>query len=271
MKKMAIVWFALFCTSCTRLDIGLQFFSFYIKSEVEDMFDLSTPQKDLFEKNFSEELKKVKQDQFPLYAEYLEKIIAIVESNSITGEKVSQVFDQGSEIFLQMPPQWKKAVEEVVMTLKPEQFKNFEEYFKKKIKKQRNQAESRRDREKLQLKSMNKWINETLEDLTKAQTDRLNQYIKINPKPYELSIKSQEHVFNQFKENFYDPEKRKIFIQKFLTDWESLQLQEYVKAHDLYLQKLKDFVVDLGLNLNETQKKNLIENLKRRRDELKKI
>lgn len=235
------------------------------------MFDLSTPQKDLFEKRFSTELEKVKRDQFPIYADYLEKIVATVQSPLLTGEKVSQLFDEGSEIFLQTPPQWRSAVEEVVVTLKPDQFKSFEEYFNKKIEKQKDKAATAKDREKQQTKAMEKWINETIEDLTRGQEDRLKQYIKANPRPYELGIKSQQYVFNQFKEAFPDPEKRKAFIQKFLTDWKSMQLPEYVKAHELYLEKLKDFVMDLALNLNEKQKKNLVENLNSRIAELRKL
>ena len=276
MKRMIISWllagfFILGTVSCARLDFGLQFFSIYIKSEVEDMFDLSTPQKDLFEKKFSAELEKVKKDQFPVYADYLEKIVTNIQSPLLTGEKVSQLFDEGSEIFLQTPPQWRSAVEEVVVTLKPDQFKSFEEYFDKKIEKQKEKAATAKDREKQQTKAMEKWINETIEDLTRGQEERLKQYIKANPRPYELGIKSQQYVFNQFKEAFPDPEKRKAFIQKFLTDWKSLQLPEYVKAHELYLEKLKDFVMDLALNLNEKQKKNLVDNLNHRITELRKL
>ena len=91
----------------------------------------------LFEKNFSAELEKVKRDHFPVYADYLEKIVAAVQSTALTGEKVSQLFDEGIEMFMQTPPQWKAATEEVVVTLKPEQFKSFEEYFDKKLAKQK--------------------------------------------------------------------------------------------------------------------------------------
>ncbi len=272
MKKVILcVVLAISFVSCARLDFGLQFFSIYVNSEVDDMFELSNPQKDLFEKNFSAELEKVKRDQFPVYADYLEKIVAAVQSTSLTGEKVSQLFDEGIEMFLQTPPQWKAATEEVVVTLKPEQFKSFEEYFDKKISKQKNRYKTPKDRQKQQLKSMEKWIDESVEDLTSGQENRLLQHIKSNPKPYELLISSQEHVFNQFKEAFPDPLKRKEFIRKFLTDWRSLQLPEYVKAHELYLAKLKDFVVDLSLNLNDKQKKNLIENLTDRIQQLRKI
>ena len=235
------------------------------------MFELSSPQKDLFEKNFSAELEKVKKDQFPIYADYLEKIVSAINNPPLTGEKVSKLFDEGSELFLQAPPQWKAATEEVVMSLKPDQFKTFEEYFDKKMKKQKGRYKTPKDRYKQQLKAMEKWIDESVEDLTSSQEEKFLQYIKLNPKPYELSVKSQQFVFDQFKEAFPDPDKRKAFIQKFLTDWRSIQLPEYVKAHELYLEKLKDFVMDLSLNLNERQKKNLIENLNRRMDELRKI
>lgn len=272
MKKVILcVALALSFVSCARLDFGLQFFSIYVNSEVDDMFELSNPQKDLFEKKFSAELEKVKRDQFPVYADYLEKIVAAVQSTSLTGEKVSQLFDEGIEMFMQTPPQWKAATEEVVVTLKTEQFKSFEEYFDEKISKQKNRYKTPKDRQKQQMKSMEKWIDESVEDLTSGQENRLLQHIKSNPKPYELLISSQEHVFNQFKEAFPDPLKRKEFIQKFLTDWRSLQLPEYVKAHELYLAKLKDFVVDLSLNLNDKQKKNLIENLTDRIQQLRKI
>ncbi len=262
---------ALSFVSCARLDFGLQFFSIYVNSEVDDMFELSNPQKNLFEKNFSAELEKVKRDQFPVYADYLEKIVTAVQSTTLTGEKISQLFDEGIEMFMQTPPQWKAATEEVVVTLKPEQFKSFEEYFEKKLKKQKDRYKTSKDRHKQQLKTMEKWIDESIEDLTGGQESRLLQHIKSNPKPYELSVSSQAHVFNQFKEAFPDPNKRKEFIQKFLTDWRTLQLPEYVKAHELYVAKLKDFVMDLGLNLNEKQKKNLIENLNSRIIELRKI
>ncbi len=272
MKKIIILIAILSnLVSCARLDFGLQFFSFYIKSEVDDMFDLNTPQKDLFEKNFSTELEKAKRDRFPIYADYLESISQAIESTNLTGEKVSQLFDQGSELFLQTPPQWKTALEEVVLTLKVDQFKVFEEYFYTKIEKQKDRSKTLKSRQKQQLKAMQKWIDESIEDLTSTQEKKLEQYIKTNPKPFELSIKSQEFVFSQFKEAFPEVNKRQIFIQTFLTDWRTLQLPDYVKAHELYLVKLKDYVMDLSLNLNEKQKNNLIRNLKKRALELRKI
>jgi hypothetical protein len=270
-KIIILFIFSLLISSCGRLDFGLQFFSLYVKSEVEDMFDLSNPQKELFAKNFSHEMEKVKQEEFPLYADYLEKILQAVEGSQLTAEKVSQFFDEGTVLFLQTPPQWKAAAQEVVVTLKPEQFKNFEEYFDKRIKKQKANSATAKDRQKLQLKFMNKWINETIEDLTKTQQDHLEHFVKSNPKPYELSIQSQEFIFKQFKEAFPEPEKRKIFIQTFLADWKAMQLPEYIKAHELYLEKLKDYVIDISLNLNSKQKKNLIENLRHRILELRKI
>lgn len=274
MKKLSLVLIltsSLFITSCTRLDFGLQFFSIYVKSQVDDMFELSSPQKELFAKKFSSQLDKVKQTQFPVYAEYLEKIVDAYEKNLMTAEKSSQLLDEGSQIFFQTPPIWRSTVEDVVMTLKPDQFKSFEDYFYEKLNKQKDKYSTAKDRNKHQVKSMEKWVDETVESLTRGQEEKLSQYVKSNPKPYELSIKSQEHVYMQFKEAFPDMEKRKVFIKKFLTDWKSLQLPEYVKAHEIYLEKLKDYVMDLSLNLNEKQKKNLIENLNYRIKELRKL
>lgn len=270
-KLLSIFALVLFTASCTRLDFGLQFFSVYVKSQVDDMFELSSPQKELFSKKFSAQLEKVKQTQFPIYADYLEKIVDTYEKNLMTASTASQLFDEGSHMFFQTPPLWRSTIEDVVMTFKPDQFKSFEDYFYEKIDKQKKKYDSDKNRHKHQVKSMEKWVDETVESLTRGQEEKLVQYVKSNPKPYELSIKSQEHVFMKFKEAFPDVTKRKVFIQKFLTDWKSLQLPEYVKAHELYLEKLKDYVMDLSLNLNEKQKKNLIENLNYRVKELRKL
>lgn len=258
-------------TSCGRLDFGLKVLSFYVRSEVDDMFELNSPQKELFSRNFSSQLDKIKRQQFPIYADYLEKIAALYQNSEVTGEKTSQLFDEGTQLFLSASPQWFETVESIVMTLTPEQLRNFEEYFEEHLQKQSERIETPKDRYKKQLKSMNKWIDETIEDLTPNQEDRLEQYVRLNPSPFELAVKSQRHVFNQFKEAFPQTEKRKQFVQTFVSNWKSLQLPEYVKARELYVEKLKDYVIDLSLNLNEKQKKNLIENLQKRAIELRRV
>jgi hypothetical protein len=274
-KKFVLIAFAVLgfvgSAGCGRLDITLDFVNFYVKSEVDDMFDLKTPQKIIFKKDYAAQLEKIKREQFPLYANYLEKIATAYESNSMNSEKASQFFDDGVKIFFSTPPLWRDAVMEVVETLTPEQFDSFEGYFNKKVRKEKDHYKAKDDREKQQLKLMNKWIDESIEDLSSGQEKKLKAYIKTNPKPYELLIKSQEDLFRQFKEAFPDKEKRKEFISQFLIDWKKLQLPEYVKAHEIYLEKLKDYVIDLSLNLSDRQKKDLLSNLHRRIKELRKI
>jgi hypothetical protein len=272
MKKTILLAGMLFLmTSCGRLDFGIKIFSFYVRSEVDDMFDLNTPQKELFSRNFSSQMEKIKRQQFPIYADYLERLADLYQNGTVTGEKTSHFFDEGIQLFFSAPPQWHETVEAIVMTLTPQQLKNFEEYFQDRLQEQSEKIESPKDRFKKQFKSMNKWIDETIEDLSSSQEDRLEQYVRLNPSPDELAVRSQQHVFNQFKDSFSDPEKRKQFIHTFVNDWKSLQLPDYVKARELYVEKLKDYVIDLSLNLNEKQKRNLIENLQKRAAELRRL
>jgi hypothetical protein len=281
-KRLSLLTCLLLClTSCSRLDLGIRFFSFYVKSEIDDMFDLEGPQRELLNQNFSKRVDLLKKQQFPKYAEFLEKIVAVYETQddsdsserapSVTAEKISQLFDEGHQLMLSLPPQWKETVESLVMSLTPAQFKNFEDYFEDYLEKQKRKIATSRDREKKLQKSMETWIDETIEDLTPAQEAKLKAYVQANPAPAELSLKSQEHVFQQFREGFQDPEKRKKMIQVFVTDWKSFQLPDYVKARELHVAKLKDYIVDLGLNLNERQRKNLIQNLKKRISELRSL
>lgn len=270
-KNVSVFILILFTAACTRLDFGLPFFSYYVKSEVDEMFDLNSLQKDLFEKHFSNELAKVKKDQFPLYADYLQEIRDLIKSPGLTTENVTQMFDKGTELLQKAPQQWAQPLEEMVLTLKPEQFKSFEEYFKKKIARRKDRSAQAKDREKQQLKNLENWIDASVEYLTKTQEDRLEKYLQNNPRPVLLSIQSQEHTFNLFKAAFPDPVKRQAFMRESTTDLRSLQLPEYVKAYDLYLQKLKDFVIDLSLNLNEKQKDNLVENIDKKIGELRRM
>jgi hypothetical protein len=250
--------------SCSRISIAVHWADTFVLSGVEDYFDLSSAQKSQFKTEFKLILKEIEKNDFPKLAEYLESLAATVENNQLTLTVVQDYIKKGGGLiknaFIKFEPLAIRIVEEQAS----KGFESFDNEFNEKFNKDLKELDDQNARAKKLKKQYEFWIDQTVDFLQESQEKSLTEQIAENPSPKQLQLQSKKSVYDKFVIARANPIARKEFISKFFNDWESLQTTEYLQARKVYHEKLFVWIYQLSQTLNEKQKRNLTENLRKR-------
>lgn len=248
-------------TSCSRLQLVLDWSDTILISRIEDYFEFNSSQKKEVKSAYKAILKSVKKDEIQQFSNHLLKIKSQIENKQFRLENIAEsTFEVQSyfkTISLKIEPQVQKNIESQSM----KGFEVFDNEFLEKYEEDKKKSILVEKEKKKQLENWLKWTDRLLGTVTKEQKTMIQNFISENPKPRLLQIESRLYVFEKFKLVRNQPELRTQFITQFLTDWPSLQTNEYKDAQKKYLNQSHEFIFQLYLKLSEKQRTHLLNHI----------
>lgn len=261
MKLIVIFFVSAFMTSCSRLQIVLDWSDTILISRIEDYFEFNSGQKKEVKSAYKAILKSVKKEEIQQFSNYLLKIKSQIENNKFKFENIVESTFEVQSYFKTISLKIEPQVQKIIESQSKKGFETFDSEFLKKYEEDKKKSTLVEKEKKKQLENWLNWTDRFLGTVTKEQNIMIQNFISENPKPRLLQIESRKQVFEKFKLVRNHPESRAQFITQFLTDWPSLQTDEYKEAQKKYLAKSHEFIYQLYLKLGEKQKAHLLNHI----------
>lgn len=257
--------------SCSRLDLALRWADTFVMYQVTDYFELSSEQKSQARGEFNRALTELRREEFPRLAQELRAIAELSDKNELNAANVELHLKRLQEGFLGAGRRFEPMAQKLIADQVPKNFSQFDAEIMRKYEKDLKRAQDpAQARSKLKNRAED-IISDSIGYLTPAQKNVFKEWLRQTTPPQPQQVENRKIVLDKFKEVRAEEETRVAFVRDFFYDWESLQGPEYLKARADYQKKVSDLVVQLAGGLEEKQRKNLSENLRRRADELDRL
>ena len=257
----------LFSVSCTKLEMALNWADTFALNQIEDYFDLDRAQEKQIKQDFRAALHQVQEKDFPQLADALSRMADSVEKNELTIEKSHQYYNEVEALIKGSVAKFEPMGQKLVSDQARSNFDSFDQEFSKKLGKDQKKFQSLEAAQKDFKKRFDKWVDETVENLTPEQEKSFSQWQQKNQNPVLLRLESRKAVHEKFKSVRQDEKQRTEMVKTFFFNWDSLQTVDYLKARKAYQDSLKNWAFTQLTQLNEKQRKNLVENLRKRSGE----
>lgn len=258
--------------ACSRSDIMFTFADNVIVSKTDDFFDLSRQQKKELQQHLDTDLERIRKESLPDIAKSLREIEAHTRQEKIEPQWVAEKFDEFQNKSKSLAFEFQNTAVKLSLSLQPEQYDHLAKEMNREIRKTEDDNKELEDSQKKNFKRYQRGLEMWIGGLSKEQKEKIKDFIAKHPFPWKLQNANREFVLNQFLESKKDPEKLKAFVSLFFEDYEAVRLPAYKEAVDANKKAFRAFLVEtFWPSLNETQKKNLSENLIARAEELEKL
>jgi hypothetical protein len=272
MKKFLIcITCSLGIISCTRLDFAVNWADTYIASQVDDYFDLTSQQNKDLKESLTKDIRRIRKEKFPLWAEHLHRFEKDLRENNLTGERFHKYFVESLETSKTLQPYFTTTAVTFISTATLAQLEHFERTLRKKNIEDKEQIQNRQKARNETRKKYLRWTDLGIDTLSKDQEQLLNQHLNDHPFPAQAQIKNKAYILEKFNEARKSPEGLKNFVRSYYDNKSQLAAPEYRQALGTYQIELEKFIFQLVQSLNEKQKRFLSEQLLEKASSLKKL
>lgn len=267
--KFSLLFLALFLSACSKLSVGVYWADTLALSQIDDFITLESEQKGRAKEQFRNALAEVRRNEFPKLADLLDRLAGDVESQRLNAPRIAEQLQVARALLFQAGARFEALGMELIEIEAAKGFERFDSEFRKRREKWAKKIATEEDRIEQAQKRVDRVIDATIEELTPEQEALVAELFKSNPLKEEHE--SRAFVFAQFQKERGDPGRRRAFVQKYFREWDSLQSAEYLKARELYQRKSIDTIVKVLASATREQRRNVVENLRKRAIELRKL
>lgn len=266
-------WLLLLCAfsfpSCSKLSVGVYWADTFALSQLDDYFTLYGERRETTRAELKKAFRELRTGEFPVLASILEGIAADVEAGALTAARLEHWSREGMEVVRSAARRFEPLGQKLVAEQAKEGFSRFDEEFNDKQEKAAEKLSSPEKRLGQAKRRIRNVVKETLGELTEAQEEKVEALLKENP--LLLEHENRNRLFEKFRASRSDEEKRKAFLGRYFTEWDSLQMPEYLRARDEYQKKSRAVMLEVLATASPAQKKHLVERFRGRAEELRKL
>ncbi|MEZ5536259.1 MAG: DUF6279 family lipoprotein [Thiolinea sp.] len=266
---------ALTLSACSSTRMGYRFFDELVRWKVDDFVTLDTAQQNQLNTTLDAFLAWHQREQLPVYVQFLERQIALLQQPGITPAQLQGSAQQLTELLRISTRELAPETAALLQTLSDEQVSELLDNYDKNARKYErerilpDQAERLADREDRMRKLLNKWIG----TLTGQQTARVGQWAG------QLSFATQARL--EQRQRF------RAYLQQLLAARQQPQLQamlqqvmvyperQYTPAYrrysDVNRQQTLQMLADIHASLTAEQKNKLLAKLKQYQADFQKL
>lgn len=256
--------FVALMSGCSRMDLALRWADTFVLATVDDYFLMDSTQKARTRSEFNQALQQVRKNEFSRIADLLEDSANKLESSQFGAPEVEVFHRTFNQIFKSAVGRFELMGQNLLADQVATDFKLFDQEYQEQQEDRKKDLEDVKAQSKKTLKSIEDFVEETIEYLTKIQKQDLQEFVLKHPRPAQLAFQSREKMYEKFKSVRKDEALRRAFITIYFTDWESLQTSEYVKARAENQAQFKAWLVRLLGGLEPGQRKNVVQNFRKR-------
>jgi hypothetical protein len=249
---------------CSRMDLALRWADTFVLATVDDYFLMNTSQKTRARSEFNQALEQVRRNEFSRLADLLEDSAQKLESSQFGAPEIEAFHKTFNQIFRAAVGRFELMGQNLLADQVATDFKLFDQEYKEQQEDREKDLGDAKAQSKKTLKSIEDFIEETVEYLNKSQKLELQEFILKHPRPAQLAFQSREKMYEKFKALRKDEALRRAFVTTYFTDWESLQTPEYVKARAENQAQFKLWMAKLLGGLEPGQRKNVVKNFRKR-------
>lgn len=275
MKKLAMLLTlgtVMFTTGCSRWDWAIRFADVYLMSEADRLFDLTREQERRLKPEVQTVIKEIRRQDFPVFAEFLQRIATGVESASEEGIKKDQIdawFLEGKRSLSLVMRRFEPAALDLARDAGDEQAKSFEEEFKRSTDKLRKRTDTEKKLYERDFERAERWFEMWIRRPTKEQQRMLEEYVRGNPSPINEQLQHREKMLADFLAVKGDA--RIEWIKKFYENPDALREPSYAAKMDTREAKLRDFLFRIGQTMSKEQKEYLTKDLREKAAQLQRL
>lgn len=268
MKKLAVFIFIIFCfvASCSRLDLAVNLANTYMVNKIDDFFDLTGDQTKWLKKALASDIAKVKKTIFPQLATEMFQIAQTLETQKVyDSSTVLNSYNHLEGLFFDGLRLFASSAVAFADKLTPNQIEYFQKQADKKF------TEMKDDPQKKSYNKIKKHFDSWAGGMNSHQKEELKNFVAKNPPPIKETVYNRQNLVHAFVRSYSDKIARKKFVEKFFTNYESMQDPAYKKVIFEKHNKVASFVTSILNKMPEDQKQTLIENIRDRANQLIKI
>lgn len=268
MKKILfLVLYTIFAiSSCSRLDITVNLANSYLTNKADDYFDLSSEQKSNLKANLTKDIAGIKKTILPQFAAEMLKAADLLSTNqNLDVNTVYQTYIRLENLMYQTVRVFTSTAVKLADTLNANQITKFQSEFDDKIKELKDNPE-KKSYDKIK-KQFDSWMG----SMTSDQKKKLKQFISENPPAITETAFNRQNIAHEFVRSYPDKVTRKKFVEKLMTNYESLKEPNFNKLMIEKNKKFAGFVTSILNTMKDDQRKTLIEELRGRANQLTKI
>jgi hypothetical protein len=259
----------LLSTACSRGEFLFRFADDLAASRVDHYFDLTSEQKKELKTELKKDIDTGKREAFPQMAQKLRQLEKDMNKEPMDPAVLASAFKEVEKQIKGLTVYFQDTTMKTSLNLSQEQIQHFAKEVREDIRnEEKDPKEAVEKVEKKYRRSLEYWVG----GLSKEQNQMLKDFLAKNPYPWQLQNKSQEFVVTQFVEASKQPETRKVFVEKFIKDYESVRLPEYRTALADHQKAFVTFLTgDFWNKMPKDQRDRFRENLIARAEQLERI
>lgn len=256
-------------SSCTRLELALDYAPRYIANSLEDSFDLSSARYTKVKETIEKDLSQNRNNLLNEAVAYLDSVEATVaEKPSLTEEDVEKNF-------LRLKQLQKKAVElfrgsfsEVILGITADELEHLKKYTAKKFKKADERLLDKDDFFKHNFKSFERAMDIIFGSVSEEQKKIYRQFVEENYEYYKSQIGARKYFLDQFELRLSKKEEMLDYTMKYYSGDESVKSEGHLKLQKVFFSNLNKLQVDIWNAASAEQKSEFRKTLAEIKDEL---
>lgn len=249
--------------------MGVYWADTFALSQLDDYFTLYGGRREAAREEFRRAFREVRSEEFPVLAGILDGIAAEVEKDALTAARLEHWSGQGLAVVRSTARRFEPLGQKLVAEQAGEGFGRFDAEFRDKQEESAERLATAEKRLAQARRRIRHVVKETLGELSPEQEAKVEALLKENP--LLLEHENRNRLFEKFREARGKEETRRPFLTKYFTDWDSLQMPEYLRARDEYHRKSRIVMLELLAMASPRQKKHLVENFRGRAEELRRL
>lgn len=249
------------------MDMAMRFADVYLMHEADRYVDFSPQQSKDLKPEVQNILNKIQKEDFLKFAGFAEEVEESLRTKGYQREKVDAWLKKAEDQLRVTLERFQPTILRIAKEATPDQEKNFAKEIEKVSQKNLDAIDTTKKSVKTNKKRITKWTDDLIGDFTSQQDSDLEAFATDHPYPVTLQIKNREKLLAEFLKT--SGEDRQAWIRRFYSDPEARIIPEYKKARAQWREGLKDYLGKLWLSMDDRQKKNLFENLKKKAAEFR--
>ena len=268
-KFFVIVCGALFLSSCTKIQTGLNFAPRIATSKIDDAFDFKSEKLTKIKAQIDTDIQNSKKKLAEKLIGHIDQLEKYSAQTEISKTQMIRFFDDWADTQTAMLESFTTSADVTLKDLTPKEIENFKTYSEKKYAEELDLAKDKKafikKKREVFIKNYERFFN----NLTKEQDQLLSDFIEKHSDYFVQRIVSRQ----KFSEEFYMKIKTQDFVlDTILSHYSGKRLDKITDVPlKKYLNQFFDFQVAFWKTTTEKQKTYFRNNLAGYRDELKKI
>ncbi len=271
MKNYALIFFLLFSSACSKVDVALNFAPRYIANSIDDAFDLNSDRYKKIKATISQDIEKNKITFIVKVIGYIDDVLLLAEVSDVKTEQVQEAFDKIKSLQKQAIYLFKPTFAEILMPMLKSEADYLFKYSEKKLSKTDERLNDKQKFYKHYVKSYESYMDMLFNSSNEVQDKLFHEFLDINYDYYKYQNEFRKVFLKQFDLLFDKKSQLMDYSMRYYAGDEEIKSEEHLKKQRLFNTSVVELALKIWKNANPEQKVYFKKKLNGIKEELKTI